>query len=71
MSVDKHIENIAKTTAAIEQTINNLKELALKMRAERDRLDSDLRDCKNELCLLCGKYKARHNGACDGCRWYR
>lgn len=30
---------------------------------------SDFRDCRNELCLYCGKYKERHNGACDGCRW--
>ena len=29
----------------------------------------DFRDCRNELCLYCGKYKERHNGACDGCRW--
>lgn len=30
---------------------------------------SDFRDCRNELCLYCGKYNERHNGACDGCRW--
>jgi len=30
---------------------------------------SDLRDCRNELCLRCGDYKQRHLGACDGCRW--
>lgn len=29
----------------------------------------DYLDCRNELCLYCGKYKERHNGACDGCRW--
>ena len=28
-----------------------------------------LKDCRNELCNLCGKYKEEHNGACDGCRW--
>ena len=33
------------------------------------RLNSELRDCRNELCLECGKYKRRHIGACDGCRW--
>ena len=26
-------------------------------------------DCRNELCLKCGKYKTAHEGACDGCRW--
>ena len=30
---------------------------------------SDLRDCRNELCLRCGSYKEAHKGACDGCRW--
>ena len=29
----------------------------------------DFRDCRNELCLKCGAYTERHNGACDGCRW--
>lgn len=29
----------------------------------------DFKDCKNELCLMCGNYKEEHNGACDGCRW--
>ena len=33
------------------------------------KLRSNLRDCKNELCLYCGRYTERHNGACDGCRW--
>ena len=28
-----------------------------------------LRDCVNELCLYCGKYKISHLGACDDCRW--
>ena len=28
-----------------------------------------LRDLRNELCQLCGKYKQAHEGACDGCRW--
>lgn len=33
------------------------------------RLERDLKDCRNELCLKCGEYKQRHMGACDGCRW--
>ena len=32
-------------------------------------LHTDLKDCRNELCLKCGDYKQRHLGACDGCRW--
>ena len=30
---------------------------------------SDFRDCRNELCLKCGRYTEKHLGACDGCRW--
>ena len=26
-------------------------------------------DCRNELCLKCGRYKTAHEGSCDGCRW--
>ena len=32
-------------------------------------IETDLRDCRNELCLKCGQYKQKHLGACDGCRW--
>lgn len=32
-------------------------------------LCADLRTCRNELCLRCGKYREAHKGACDGCRW--
>lgn len=32
-------------------------------------LESELRDCVNELCLKCGQYRREHEGACDGCRW--
>ena len=30
---------------------------------------ADIADLRNELCLLCGKYKTAHLGSCDGCRW--
>ena len=33
------------------------------------RLETELRDCRNELCLRCGDYHRKHLGACDGCRW--
>ena len=32
-------------------------------------LQTDLKDCRNELCLRCGDYKQAHLGACDDCRW--
>ena len=34
-----------------------------------EELCADLRTCRNELCLRCGKYREVHKGACDGCRW--
>ena len=33
------------------------------------KLQRELNDCRNELCLKCGKYSEAHLGACDGCRW--
>lgn len=32
-------------------------------------VESDLKDCVNELCLKCGAYHESYVGACDGCRW--
>ena len=34
-----------------------------------DRLQSELKNCRNELCLKCGRYKEAHIGACDDCRY--
>ena len=34
-----------------------------------DMIETDLKDCVNELCLRCGQYKEAHKGACDECRW--
>lgn len=39
-------------------------------RREEDRkMESDLHDCINELCMKCGRYHDEHLGSCDGCRW--
>ena len=32
-------------------------------------MQKELATMRNELCLLCGKYREAHNGACDWCRW--
>lgn len=37
--------------------------------AKIERLERDLRDCRNELCLRCGEYKTKHLGSCKYCRW--
>lgn len=38
--------------------------------AEKE-LKTNLKDCVNELCLLCGKYRYEYTGSCDGCRWLK
>lgn len=30
---------------------------------------AEFKNCRNELCLKCGRYKEAHLGACDGCRY--
>ena len=53
----------------IEEFIDSLRTLCDGLVAENRKLTRELRDCQNELCLKCGEYKERHNGACNGCRW--
>ena len=59
------IEEINST----EEKLNHIKQLIIEMKAERDVLARDLKDCRNELCLRCGQYKTAHLGSCNGCRW--
>jgi len=33
------------------------------------RLKSELKNCRNELCLKCGAFSMSHLGACDDCRY--
>lgn len=33
------------------------------------KLSKDFKDLKNELCIRCGRYKFKHEGFCNGCRW--
>lgn len=35
-----------------------------------EKIKQDFKDCLNELCYQCGRYKNEHRGACDGCRWH-
>jgi len=35
----------------------------------KDALIKELWNCRNELCLRCGKYEKAHRGACDDCRY--
>ena len=37
--------------------------------AKIKRLQSEVRHCRNELCMKCGNYKRAHEGACNDCRF--
>lgn len=39
--------------------------------ADVSSMETDLKDCVNELCLKCGTYRNAHKGACDSCRWLK
>ena len=53
----------------VQETLARVRKLIVEAKADHDRLLSELRDCRNELCLRCGSYREKHLGACDGCRW--
>lgn len=42
---------------------------AMVLQAELEDVAKELLQCRNELCLKCGRYTERHKGYCDGCRW--
>lgn len=56
---------MAKTSIEVKLSSDQLKEI----KEAIEKLNRDFTDCRNELCLKCGDYKQRHNGACEGCRW--
>lgn len=35
----------------------------------KEELLKELRNCRNELCMKCGKYHESYKGACDDCRY--
>ena len=54
------VGNMAASAADVELDALNL---------QLKKLRSALRDCRNELCLQCGRYHDAHNGACDWCKY--
>ena len=66
------MEDLKALTECAECTWDYIDRLRMALAAackERDELKKELAAMRNELCLLCGKYRDAHNGACDGCRW--
>lgn len=53
-----------------EKMMENLEELrAYHKNYEVNHYKRQLKDCVNELCSRCGRYRNEHLGACDGCKW--
>ncbi len=53
----------------MDYRIGELLDLVDSLKARVESLKTDLKDCRNELCLRCGQYKTAHLGSCNGCRW--
>ena len=52
-----------------DKILEEIKKREIDMRIRNENLQATLRDCVNELCMLCGQYCQEHLGACNGCRW--
>lgn len=67
---DIYAESLSKV---LKTPIAIIKEAMVMQSTGRDNLVleivKNLRDCRNELCLYCGKYKKEYLGACNNCRW--
>ena len=54
-----------------DKTMEEIKKREVDMGIQITNLQANLKDCVNELCLMCGQYRREHEGACDGCRWLK
>ena len=74
-NVTEMIENLKQTDVSIsfemdaENTQKLLKVTIHGLMEKCGRLQDELKNCRNELCLKCGNYHEAHNGACNGCRY--
>ena len=55
----------------VKQTENDLRIQIANLQAEVANVKAELKDCANELCMMCGSYKTEHEGACSDCRWLK
>ena len=49
--------------------VERLSEQCSQLNAKIRRLQSELKNCRNEFCLKCGNYHQSYAGACDWCRY--
>ena len=61
--------NTEKSVSLRESGVDNLIKKIVDLKMALADAKAELNLCRDELCLLCGDYKQRHLGACDGCRW--
>jgi hypothetical protein len=61
--------NTEELDVQIRKTVNGLRDTVTQMIGEYMKIQHELRQCRNELCLKCGQYKEAYLGACDGCRY--
>ena len=52
-----------------DKVLEDIKQREVFQGIEIANLKAELKDCVNELCLMCGSYKTAHLGSCDDCRW--
>ena len=62
-------EDLAKEVEAHQKSVDDLLLHVHERSAYIERLRAEYKAALNELCLKCGSYRERHNGACDGCRF--
>ena len=53
----------------IQEAVGGLHETVTQIVDKFFRIERELKQCRNELCLKCGNYREAHNGACDDCRY--
>lgn len=58
-----------KVAEDIHEASLGLRDVVTKMIGKYLSVCSELKQCRNELCLQCGNYKEAHNGACKDCRY--
>ena len=62
-------DELQKEIEAHQKSVDDLLLHVHQREAYIERLRGEYNAALNELCLKCGSYRERHNGACDGCRF--
>ena len=81
---NEYVDGFVECCTSDEQTHELLKAVAYLIEDQEERiaimseggndkkvsiLQSELYNCRNELCIKCGLYRRSHEGVCNGCRY--